>query len=145
MKVTEENLLAAPCGIYCGECPAYKTKNNAALLEAMVAKGLMREKLPCPGCRAGKGDCPALGGLECETYVCVESKGIEFCYECAEFPCARLNPAADRANVLPHNLKIFNLCCIKEQGIAKWQEKAPEIWKKYFQGKMFIGKGPQLK
>lgn len=143
MKTTAENELAAPCGIYCGGCPPYMAKDNPAILEALVAKGLKRESLPCPGCRLGKGNCPALNG-DCETYTCVESRGLEFCHECAEFPCARLNPAADRANVLPHNTKVYNLCYIKQQGLTRWLEKAPEIQQKYFQGKMAIGKGPQL-
>ncbi|MBP2655180.1 MAG: hypothetical protein H6Q73_2749 [Firmicutes bacterium] len=143
MKATEENL-ASPCGLYCRECVAYKAKDDPALLDALVTKGLNREKLPCLGCRSGKGDCPTLG-CDCETYLCVESHAIDFCYECAEFPCAKLNPSADQANTLPHNIKVFNLCYMKQHGLSNWLEKAPEIQKKYFQGKMIVGKGPQLK
>lgn len=143
VKTTDENVLTAPCGLYCGECVAYRAKDDPALLESLVERGLPREKLPCPGCRLGKGNCPALG-CDCETYVCAESRGVEFCHECAEFPCAKLNPAADRANALPHNIKIYNLCCIKHQGLAEWLRRAPEIHKRYFQGKMVIGKGPQI-
>jgi len=143
MVITEENVLAAPCGIYCGECLAYKAKDNPELVEYLAARGLKSEKLPCPGCRKGQGDCPALGS-DCETYACVDRRGIDFCHECPVFPCTMLNPAADRANVLPHNIKVYNLCFIKEQGLAKWLENAPVIQKKYFQGKMVIGKGPQL-
>ncbi|HEX2954978.1 MAG TPA: DUF3795 domain-containing protein [Bacillota bacterium] len=143
MKVTEENILAAPCGIACGECPAYKAKDNPAIMEAMVAKGIPREKLPCPGCRAGQGDCPVIEG-DCATYQCVESRGVEFCFECKEFPCTKLCPASDRANILPHNTKVFNLCYIKEQGLERWLEKASEIQKRYYVGKMVVGQGPQI-
>jgi hypothetical protein len=59
-------------------------------------------------------------------------------------PCSRLNPAADRANILPHNLKAFNLCCIQRQGLAAWLAQAPDIQRRYYAGKMAIGKGPQL-
>ena len=71
-------------------------------------------------------------------------RGYDFCYECPEFPCGMLNPAADRAGDLPHNIKVFNLCCIKEKGLATWLQKAPQIKQKYFSGKMALGKGPQL-
>ncbi|WP_353740044.1 DUF3795 domain-containing protein [Desulfoscipio gibsoniae] len=80
----------------------------------------------------------------CATYACVTGRGLDFCFECPEFPCAKLNPAADRADVLPHNIKLFNLCCIEKQGLAKFLEKLPEIRQRYYQGKMIIGKGPQL-
>jgi len=39
---------------------------------------------------------------------------------------------------------INSLCCIKEQGLTKWLQKAPEIKQRYFSGKMALGKGPQL-
>ncbi|MBP2643801.1 MAG: hypothetical protein H6Q67_1688 [Firmicutes bacterium] len=143
MKITKGNVLAAPCGLYCGECSAYKAKDNPVLLNALVEKGIEREKLPCLGCRQGKGECPAIN-CECETYKCVENRDIDFCFECTEFPCSRLNPSVDKATALPHNIKIYNLCYIKQHGVTKWLEKASEIQERYFKGKMIIGKGPQL-
>ncbi len=143
MKITDEIILVAPCGINCGDCEGYKAKDNPALLEYLVSRGIKREGLPCPGCRSIKGNCPAIS-CACDTYTCVAERGVDFCFECPEFPCARLNPAADRANVLPHNIKIFNLCFIQQQGLPRFLEKSPEIKQRYFQGKMLIGKGPQL-
>ncbi|MHB1042523.1 MAG: DUF3795 domain-containing protein [Eubacteriales bacterium] len=140
--ITDDNL-AAPCGIYCAECPAYKSKDNPKIQEALIARGMKKESVPCPGCRAVKGNCPAIGGI-CETYTCVNGRGVEFCFECGDFPCAKLNPASDRAEILPHNLKIFNLCFIKEKGLEKWLEEAPKIQDRYYKGKMVIGKGPQI-
>jgi len=142
-KSSEEYRLTGPCGTYCGDCECYKAKDNPKLLEYLVTKGLRADRLPCPGCRPLDGNCPAVGGV-CETYTCVQEHGVEFCYECAEFPCARLNPAADRANVLPHNMKLFNLCCIQRHGLERFVQEFPDIRKKYFQGRMMIGKGPQL-
>ncbi len=135
--------LAAPCGIYCGECKVYRAKDDPVLKEALIAAGIPGEKVPCAGCRPGGGDCPVLTG-ECATYECVTGRGLDYCYECGDFPCPHLNPAADRANVLPHNIKVFNLCYIRHQGLAAWLEKAPEIQRKYFAGKMSVGSGPQL-
>ncbi|MDR7865628.1 MAG: DUF3795 domain-containing protein [Sporomusaceae bacterium] len=143
MEKSAEFDLAAPCGIFCGECRVFKARDDEKLREALIAAGIPKEKVPCPGCRPGRGDCPVLSA-PCETYACISERGLNFCYECREFPCTRLNPAADRANVLPHNIKVFNLCYIQHQGLAAWLEKAPEIQRKYYAGKMAIGKGPQL-
>ncbi len=143
MKTTEGFDLAAPCGICCGECRVYKAKDDPALRETLIARGIPADKVPCPGCRIGKGDCPVLTA-PCETYACVTARGHDFCFECAAFPCARFNPAADRADILPHNIKVFNLCYIERQGLARWLAEAPAIQRRYFQGRMAVGKGPQL-
>ncbi len=124
MQISDENVLAAPCGLYCGLCSEYKAK-------------------ACPGCRKVEGNCTEIDGI-CETYICVYKYEIDFCFECSEFPCENLHPAADMASILPHNIKVFNLCYIKEHGLSKWLEKAFEIRQKYFHGKMIIGKGPQM-
>jgi hypothetical protein len=142
MKTTSENALIGPCGIYCGDCGAYRVKDDPSLRE-VLARSINWNGFPCPGCRQAGGNCQFIDGT-CETYACVTGRGVDFCFECPEFPCAKLNPAADRANVLPHNIKVFNLCCIKEQGLVKWLEKASEIKQRYYRGKMHIGKGPQL-
>ena len=144
MKKTEDITLAAPCGIYCGECEAYKAKDDPALMERMKnLKTLKTELLPCPGCRTVRGKCLAVDGI-CETYSCVVEHAVDFCFECPEFPCTKLNPAADGAERLPHNIKVFCLCCIQRQGLTSFAERYPEIKQRYFRGKMAIGRGPQL-
>ena len=143
MKSNDERYLVAPCGINCGQCECHTAKDNPALLEYLVSVGIARDRLPCGGCREIKGACPVLD-VDCETYSCITGRGHAFCYECGDFPCSRLNPAADRAQQLPHNTKVFNLCCIQRQGLAKFLERSAEIKLRYFKGKMLVGQGPQL-
>ena len=83
-------------------------------------------------------------GGRCETYTCVSGKKVGFCYECDEFPCVRLNPAADRADVLPHNTKVFSLCTIQRLGVAGFVKESAAIEQRYFKGKMEIGQGPRV-
>jgi len=144
VEVSEGKNLVAPCGLCCAECILFKTKDNPILLEKMVAQGIKRETLPCPGCRPNMGKCPLLECCICETYACISKRNLDFCFECKEFPCARLHPAADKAALLPHNIKIYNLCYIKEHGLSVWLEKAAEIQHTYFRGKMLVGKGPVI-
>jgi len=82
---------------------------------------------------------------ESRTYIMTGFCGISCgeC-ECGDFPCSRLNPASDRAEILPHNLKAFNLCYIQKHGLEEFAQHAAEFKNKYYKGKMAVGKGPQM-
>jgi hypothetical protein len=142
VNLPERLHLVAPCGIDCGMCELFLCKDNQQLFDFLVSKGVPKEKLPCAGCRDIEGFCPVIGG-ECATYACVKDKDVDFCYECHDFPCSKLHPSADRADALPHNLKVYNLCTIQREGVDCFIAQSGEIKKKYFKGKMEIGKGPQ--
>lgn len=144
MSTEDGEDLVAPCGIDCGICELNMCKDKPLLLNFLAAKGVPKEKLPCDGCRSVKGACPVIGEV-CETYACAITKNVGFCFECEEFPCSRLHPAANRADVLPHNMKLFNLCTIKRDGVKGFIDKSKEIKHMYYKGKMEIGKGPKLK
>ena len=141
---TNERLrLVAACGIDCGNCALNMSKDDPVLLERLVARGIPREKLPCGGCRNVAGNCPVISGT-CETFECVGQRSVDFCHECADFPCAKLCPSSRRADVLPHNLKVFNLCTIERLGVEGFVAVSADLERRYFQGKMEIGKGPRL-
>lgn len=101
------------------------------------------ERRPCPGCRLSNGRVQFVEGT-CETYACADRHGVNFCFDCPEFLCAKLNPAADKAGDLPHNIKLFVLFYIKQHGVEEWKKKTAEVKQRYFGGKMIIGKGPQM-
>jgi hypothetical protein len=145
MTITEENRMAAPCGTYCAVCPCAKAGEDRRIMETFLAKGFPREKLPCPGCRKLLGECPAIEpGTRCVTYDCIAGRGLDFCHECADFPCGRLSPAAHRADVLPHNIKIFHLCYQARHGLEAWKKEAEAIQERYYKGVMRIGEGPAI-
>ena len=143
MSTNERTNLVAPCGIDCGACELYLCKDNEQLFTYLVSRGIPQEKLPCAGCRDLDGSCPVIGG-QCATYACFAEKNVDFCFDCGDFPCSKLHPSADRADVLPHNLKVFNLCTIQRDGVEGFIDKSAEIKLKYHKGKMEIGKGPQI-
>ncbi len=142
MQKKDDITLVAPCGAYCGDCAAYKVKDEPSWREALVKK-VNWDGIPCPGCRPSKGKVQFVDGT-CETYACIGERGHDFCFECEEFPCAKFNPAADKAADLPHNTKLFALCYIERYGVDTWKKKAAEVKQRYFGGKMVIGKGPQM-
>jgi hypothetical protein len=141
----DKNALEAPCGIHCGLCPlnqAIKDEN----MKARLAERLNRppDKVTCTGCRSIDGHCPVIGE-QCATWICSKEKGIEFCYECPDFPCIKLMPCADRAPTIPHNIKIYSLALRKAKGAYVWEKEIKEAYKLYYQGEMVIGRGPKPK
>ncbi len=140
-----EKALEAPCGIHCGLCPLNKALGDENL-KAVLAERLKLplERAGCRGCRAVDGHCPVIGE-QCATWMCVQSKGVEFCSDCGEFPCVKLMPCSDRAVILPHNIKVFSLALRKARGREEWEREIAEVYRLYFEGKMAIGRGPTAK
>ena len=144
MNSVTKRRLTAPCGLDCFNCEIYEGNITEDMKQQFAAKIQKDpEEVACKGCRIEKG-CRHLG-LPCETLRCIEEKGLEFCFECGEFPCEMLQPAREGADRFPHNLKVFNLCRIKASGVEKWAEEEAElIRQRYFTGRFIPGKGPVL-
>ena len=129
--------MTAPCGLDCFNCPMYLASENEELRTAISKNiGIPFEKAVCKGCRNEKGTIPFLGMTEpCNVYKCIEKKGLSYCCDCSDFPCDHLHPYADKASLLPHNTKVFNLCLIKKMGLEAWAEtKAKSVKDTYFKG-----------
>jgi len=134
-------VLTAPCGLDCFNCELQENNITDEMRERVSPMlGIPLAEVQCRGCREQKGE--RLGLPLCETYRCATDRGIEFCFECDEFPCSKLQPAREGADRYPHNIKLFNLCRIKAAGIEQWAKEAVDIRKKYFLGKFVIGTGP---
>jgi hypothetical protein len=118
--------MTAPCGIPCFECVSFKAKMNETI-KRRISEGLGMDydKSDCEGCRNKNGkaflfeknnifpECKSSLYDEkgqCKIYLCTQKKQIHNCSECGDFPCDDLQPLADRADKIPHNLKIYNLC-----------------------------------
>ena len=142
VTTNERGHLVAPCGIDCGNCTLYMCKDDSAVIDHLVARGISRGKLPRAGCKNVEGNCPVIAN-KCETFVCVSEKKVEYCFQCVDFPCSKLCPSSQRADVLPHNMKVFNLCTIDRIGAESFVKVSGDLERLYFKGKMEIGKGPQ--
>ena len=134
--------MTAPCGLDCFNCVfylAHEDKEAMKSLEKMSNEyNVPVTTMLCRGCRSHDGKIPLQMHLfgethRCSAYECSKSKGLKFCGDCEEFPCDNLHPYADKAGILPHNIKVFNLCLINKMGLNKWAEsKASEVRKVYF-------------
>lgn len=135
--------IIAPCGIDCFNCEMFEKNLTEEFQERMAELfKVSKERIICKGCINGN-QCLVLDlqGQKCQTLECVNKNGVDYCFECNQFPCENLMPIADRAATHPHNMKLYNLCMMKKLGINGWLEIADDIRHTYFNQKMRIGKG----
>ena len=131
--------MTAPCGRDCFNCPLYLAKDNDRYRRIIAKKmGIPYEKAICKGCRNENGIIPFFDMREtCKILKCTNGQKINFCCECSDFPCDSLHPLMDKATVLPHNTKVFNLCLIRKLGLEAWaKNKAKSVFDKYYNGKL---------
>lgn len=135
----------APCGIDCFNCELFETNLTEERRAAFAARfGRPAPDAPCHGCRQQPAGCP-LFDAPCPTRSCVSERGLSFCSQCDDFPCARLMPARDGADRFPHNIKLYNLCRIQAVGLQRWaEEEAKDVRERYFKGRFRAGHGPSL-
>ena len=113
MKYHEILEILAPCGLNCKKCMAHVSgdiKHFSSMLQKSLGsfdsyaerfskfwpefkaypqfKTLLDyfTKGNCAGCR--KGDCKY---PNCGVAACYKNKGVDFCFQCSEFPCDKTN------------------------------------------------------
>ena len=135
--------IVAPCGIDCFNCEMYEENVTLEFQERLcqITK-IPKEKISCKGCK-DNNICLLLEvrGKKCSTLECVKKHGVEYCFQCTDFPCAHLMPLADGAAKFPQNIKLYNLCLMKKEGLDAFIEKAAKIRSTYFNKKLEIGEG----
>ena len=110
--------LIAPCGMNCGICSGYLASKYD-----IKGKGI---KMPyCIGCRQRNKKCAFLKKL-CD--LLIEGR-VQYCYECDDFPCLRLQSIDKRYRTNYRMSMIDNLKYIKENSIIKFLEKETDKWK----------------
>lgn len=110
--------LAAVCGLFCPACHVYiaTREDPEKLTELSRRYQKPLEELRCRGCRSEER-C-----FYCETVcfmaTCASGKGVEFCGDCAEYPCAGLREFQALA---PHRIELWkNHARRKEAGWETW-------------------------
>jgi hypothetical protein len=106
--------LQGRCGLYCGECEiymAYSTDDSKNLERIALEKSkisgekLQAEDIKCLGCKGPESSC---WGRSCGIRKCAEGRGIEFCYQCQDYPCGELDSLFERKPVARDNLKMIS-------------------------------------
>lgn len=110
--------MAAVCGLFCPACNVFiGTREDPERLN-VTARRIQRpvEELQCNGCRS------EMRCFYCESKCimakCAATKGVDFCGECAEYPCSDLK--AFQAE-MPHRIELWkSQARIREVGFEKW-------------------------
>jgi hypothetical protein len=105
-------ILIAPCGINCRLCRAYT-----------------RDKNVCPGCH-GDDALKMKSCLNCKIKNCDNLvKGqFEYCFDCGEYPCARLSHLDKRYRTRYGTSVLDNLLSIKNFGITDFVKNENKKW-----------------
>lgn len=112
------------CGLYCGACAVLIANREGTLKESSQKWDTDPEDLKCHGC---KTETNAVYCKTCDIKQCAENKQIDFCFQCAEYPCTRL--VEFRNDEFPHHSVIFrNLEIIQKKGAKKWLEEQKLRW-----------------
>ena len=139
MEYEDKLQLVTPCGYCCLSCPAYE--KSECTDEIAIQKEAARAGIPveefgkmCSGCRAKQGR--PHGDFLCETYeCCVNIKGLDFCYQCEDFPCLKLAPISAGAEIRRHNTKIYNLLMLKKLGLDEYIRQSGKISAQWVRGR----------
>ena len=93
--MTVENKMIAVCGLICNGCDILEATNDKKIAHE-IADWFKKEKhievkiedIHCDGC---KGDRKKHWSADCWILqCCVDKKGLDFCFQCEDFPCKKL-------------------------------------------------------
>jgi hypothetical protein len=119
------SMLNAPCGLYCGVCRIHQASQENDLkylqrLGKLYARrfpeiaSILVEELQCDGCFSNRKfpSCQV-----CAIRECVQTKAIEGCYACDDFPCEHIDqfpmPAGKKAIL---------------RAVPYWREHGTQAW-----------------
>ena len=75
----------------------------------------------CPGCGGGAGN------QSCALARCsLEHGGIQFCWECPEYPCSRYEGFDDGDSFVPHRNRTQDIASARELGLEVYLERLEE-------------------
>ena len=99
--------LFAACGLNCGLCPRFYTVGSSR----------------CPGCAAeGFSEVhPSCGMLSC-----CQRKGLEYCFECDEYPCKKYDGWGDADSFITHRNILKDTEKAKRIGIEAYKAELNE-------------------
>jgi hypothetical protein len=90
-----DNEMIAVCGLECHRCDILRATDDKKIAQETVDwfkrelnQDIKLEDVHCMGCREDRAkhwspDCWIL-------HCCADQKGLEYCYQCGEFPCQKL-------------------------------------------------------
>jgi hypothetical protein len=110
--------LAAVCGLFCPACTVFigSTEDPARLKLLSERFGSNVEDMECHGCRSDKRGLYC--NKACKMTKCASEKGVAFCGQCPDYPCAELKSFQSQ---MPHRIELWeSQARIKAVGYETW-------------------------
>jgi len=119
-----EKWFIAVCGLNCAKCDIHLAGHGDEKLRDEIIEWFKKERnetikpeqIRCEGCR---GPLDAHWSSECKMMLCVKKRGLEYCFQCEDFPCISVNEFSSDG-VSHHKRTIENSKRMKEIGIEAW-------------------------
>jgi len=110
--------LIAPCGMNCALCSSY-----LALQNDLKKQGFGMSY--CAGCRPRGKNCAFMK----KSCALLGNGLVKFCYECGQFPCARLKRLDKRYRTFYHMSMIDNLMFLRDNSVRKFLSEQKSKWR----------------
>lgn len=123
--------LVGRCGLYCGACGIYRAYKDGGAYRRKLAEFFkcQPEKVRCEGCQVLTSEC---WGNDCKIVRCLDSKGLNFCYDCPQLDdesCEKFERLA-KGYLEDDNVDLRgNLARIKVGQVDAWLRESRERFK----------------
>ncbi len=117
--------LTAVCGLFCPACTFYIGSTADPDRLKKLAERIQHpiEEIECHGCRSDK---VTFYCRTCKMVHCAAEKGLDFCGQCADYPCADLQ---EFQAARPHRLELWEAQArIQEAGYEQWFAEMMEYY-----------------
>lgn len=106
-NVQRQYPLFSACGLNCGLCPRYHTDGTSK----------------CSGCA---GENFLTKHPSCGVISCCQRRGIEYCYQCDEYPCKRYDGVDSCDSFISHRNQLKDFEKVKRIGLEAYQSEINE-------------------
>mgnify|MGYP000859595681 FL=1 len=118
INIKPDKTLVSVCGLFCASCGIYNAtcQDDTETLKRIADRmKVPYDEIRCEGCRSQTRTAYC---KNCFMQQCAASKKIDFCGECAEYPCPELK---DFQSKMPHRAELWkSQQRIKEVGWENW-------------------------
>lgn len=116
----------AYCGLYCGACEIINAETEQDKERVAKMWGSSPDQVNCRGC---KTDTLFIHCGKCKIRNCALGRGVEFCFECDDYPCNIYEEGKGIVEQLPHlKAMVVNQKHIKDNGLEKWLDDQKAKW-----------------
>lgn len=114
------------CGLYCGSCLLILALKRGKLKVYARQWKCAPEDLECYGCRSEK---VSKFCSECTIRDCARGRGVGFCIDCGDYPCAHFKRLKELSKERPHlRLQPSELERVRTIGSEQWLEYQRKRW-----------------